>query len=78
MREQLRCKGQQRLESFGIVGRESERKRFCEDAFDQEIANEVSNISESNPENDIEVSNVDLVSNPSDDVTKVVICVSIM
>ena len=30
-----------RLESFGTVGRESERKRSGEDAPDQETANEV-------------------------------------
>ena len=73
IRERLRCKGQQRLESFGIVGRESERKRSCEDALDQEIANKVLNVSESGPGNDIEVSNVNSVSNASDDVSKVVI-----
>ena len=50
-RERLRCKGQQRLESFGIVGRE--RERSCEDAPDQETANEVLNVSESSPGNDI-------------------------
>ena len=48
-------------------------KRSCPDALDQETANEVLNVSESSPENDIEVSNVNLVSNPSDDVSKVVI-----
>ena len=73
MRERLRCKGQQRLESFGIVGRESERKRSCEDALDQETVNKMLNVSESSPRNDIEVSNVNSVSNPSDDVSKVVI-----
>ena len=73
MRERLRCKGQQRLESFGIVGRESKRKRFCEDAPDQKTANKVSNVSESSPRNDIEVSNVNFITNPSDDVSKVVI-----
>ena len=56
IRERLQCKGQQRLESFGIVGRESERKRSCEEASDQETANEVLNVSKSSPGNDIEVS----------------------
>ena len=73
IRERLRCKGQQRLKSFGIVGRESKRKRSCEDASDQETANKMLNVSESSPGNDVEVSNVNLVSNPSDDVSKVVI-----
>ena len=41
IRERLQCKGQQRLESFGIIGRESERKRSREDAPDQETADEV-------------------------------------
>ena len=41
IRERLQCKRQQKLESFGIIGRESERKRFCADAPDQETANEV-------------------------------------
>ena len=75
-RERLQCKGQQKLKSFGIVGRESERKRSCEEATDQETANEVLNVSESSPGNDIEISNVNLVSNLSDagdDVSKVVI-----
>ena len=51
------------------------RETSCEDAPDQETANEVLNVSESSPGNDIEVSNVNLVpvSNPSDDVNKVVI-----
>ena len=56
----ISTKGQQRLKSFGIVERESERKRFCEDAPDQETANEVLNVSESNLGNDIEVLNVNL------------------
>ena len=73
IRERLHVKGQQELESFGIVERESERKRFCEDASDRETANEVLNVSESSPGNDIEVLNVTLISNPSDDVSKVVI-----
>ena len=73
IRERLQCKEQQRFDSFGIVGRESARKRSCEDASDQETANEVLNVSESSPGNDIEVSNVNLLSNPSDDVSKVVI-----
>ena len=38
IRQRLQCKGQQRLESFGIIGRESERKRSREDAPDQETA----------------------------------------
>ena len=73
------CKGQQRLESFGrVIGRESKRKKSYEDAPDQETAqiNEVLNVSESSPGNDIEVSNVNLVSNSSDandDVSKVVL-----
>ena len=73
IREQLQCKGQQRLKSFGIVGRESKRKKFCEDAPDQETVNEVLNVSKSSPGNDIEVSNVEvsnLVCDPSDDVSK--------
>ena len=41
IRERLRCKGQRRLESFGIVGRENERKKSCEDALDQESANQL-------------------------------------
>ena len=71
-RERPRCKGQQRLESFGIVGRESERKTY-KDAPDQDSANEVLNVSESSPGNDIAVSYANLISNPSDDVSKVVI-----
>ena len=73
--------GQQRLNSFGIIEREGERKRSCEDAPDQETANKVLNVSESSPENDIEVSNVNLVSNfsdASDDVSKVAIYKSIL
>ena len=66
IRKRLLSKGQQKLESFGIVGRESERKTSCEDAPDQETANEVLNVSESNLGNDVEVSNVNLVSNPND------------
>ena len=62
-----------RLESFNIFGRESERKRSCEDAPDQKTADDVLNVSESCPGNDVEVSNVNLVSSPSDDVSKVVI-----
>ena len=73
IKEQLQCKGQQILESFGIIGRESKRKRSSEDAPDHETANEVLNVSESSPGNNIEVSNVNLVSNPSDIVSKVVI-----
>ena len=74
IRERLPSKGQQqRLESFGIMGRESERKRPCEDAPDQETSNEVLSVSESSPGKDIEVSNVNLVFNPSDDISKVVI-----
>ena len=69
----IQCKGQQKLERFGTVGRESERKRSCEDATDQETANEVLNVSESSPGNDIKVSNVNLVSNRNNDVSKVVI-----
>ena len=38
IRERLQCKGQQRLESFSIVGSESERKRSCKGAPDQETA----------------------------------------
>ena len=38
IRERLQCKGQQRLERFGIVGRESERKKSGEDAPDQKTA----------------------------------------
>ena len=49
------------------------KKRSCEDAPDQETADDVLNVSESCPRNDIEVSNVNLVSSPSDDVSKVVI-----
>ena len=56
IRERLRCKVQQRPENFGLVGRESERKRSCKDAPDQETANEVLNVSESSAGNDIEVS----------------------
>ena len=52
----LHVKGQQRLKSFVIVERESERKRFCEDTLDYETANEVLNVSKSSPGNDIEVS----------------------
>ena len=70
-KKRLRCKGQQRLESFGIVGRESKRKRSVEDTPDQATANEVFNVSESSPGNDIEVSNVNFVSNPSNDISKV-------
>ena len=66
IRKRLQCKGQQRLESFDIVGRVSARKRSCEDAPDQETANEVLSVSESSLDNNIEVSNVNLVSNPSD------------
>ena len=73
IKERLQCKGQQRLESFGIVGRESERKRSCKNTSNQETANEVLNVSESSPGNDIEVLNVSLVSNLSDDASKVVI-----
>ena len=73
IRERLHCKGLQRLESFGIVGRESERKKSSEDAPDQETAKEAFNVSESSPRNDNEISNVNLVSNASDDVSKVVI-----
>ena len=74
IRERLPWKEQQqRLESFGIMGRESERKRLCEDAPDQETSNEVLSVSESSPGKDIEVSNVNLVFNPSDDISKVVI-----
>ena len=64
----ISTKGQQRLKSFGIVERESKRKTFCEEAPDQETVNEVLNVSESNLGNDIEVLNVNLVFNPSDDV----------
>ena len=39
IRERLQSKEQQKLESFGIVGRESERKRSCEDVPNQETAN---------------------------------------
>ena len=56
IRERLQCKWQQRPESFGIVRRGSKRKRFCEDALDQETAIAVLNVSESSPENDTEVS----------------------
>ena len=49
IRERLRCKGQQRLESFGTIRRERERKRSCEDVPDQETANKVLNVSESSP-----------------------------
>ena len=51
IKERLQCKGQQRFESFGIVGRESERKRSCEDAPYQETANKVFNVSKSSPGN---------------------------
>ena len=79
IRERLQRKGQQSLESFGtVIGRESERKRSCENAPNQETANEVLNVSESSPENDISVLYVHLVSNPSDDLSKVVIWVSIL
>ena len=44
-------------------------ERFCEDTPDQETAIEVK-CSESSPGSDTEVSNVNLVSNPSDDVSK--------
>ena len=47
-------------------------ERSCEDDPDQETAIEV-NCSESSPGNDTEVSNVNLVTNASDDVSKVVI-----
>ena len=47
IRERLQSKGQQRLKSFSIVGSESERKRSCENASDQETANEELNVSES-------------------------------
>ena len=73
IKERLQSKEQQRLESFSIVGRESERRSSCEDAPDQETANEVLNVSESSTGNDIEVSNVNLVSNPNDDANKVII-----
>ena len=73
IRERLQWKGQQRLESFGVVERESERKRSCEDAPDQQIANDVLNVSETSTGNDIEIPNVNLTTNPSDDVSKVVI-----
>ena len=56
IRERLQCKGQQRLESFSIVGSESKLKRSSEDAPDQETANEDLNVSESSPGDDIEVS----------------------
>ena len=59
--------------SKAISGRESERKRSCEDAPDEETADEVLNVIESSPGNDIDISNVNLVSSPSDDVSKVVI-----
>ena len=36
IREQLQCKGQQRLESFGIIERENE-KRSCGDAPDLKL-----------------------------------------
>ena len=52
-----------KIRNFGIVGRESERNRSCEDAPDLETANEVLNVSESSPGNDTDVSNVNLVSN---------------
>ena len=74
--ERLQSKSLQRLESFGMIGREGERKRSCGDAPDQEVANEVLNVSESSPGSDIEVSSVKLVFNPSDgsdDVNIVVI-----
>ena len=73
IKERLQSKEQQRLENFGIVGRESEKRSSCEDAPDQETANEVLNVSESSTGNDIEVSNVNLVSNPNDDANKVII-----
>ena len=38
------------------------------DAPDQETANELLDVSESSPGNDVEVLNVNLVSHPSDDV----------
>ena len=47
-------------------------KRSCEDTPDQETAIKVK-CSESSPGNDTEVLNVNLVTNPSDDVSKVVI-----
>ena len=62
-----------KLESFGISRRESERKRSCKDAPDQETTDEVLNVSESSLRNDIEVSNANLVTSLSDDVSKVVI-----
>ena len=62
-----------RQESFGISGRESERKRSCEDAPDQDTADEELNVSKSSPGSDVDISNVNLVSDPSDDVSKVVI-----
>ena len=78
-RERLQCKGQQRLESFGMwLGEKVKEKHFCEDAPDQKTADEVLNVGESHPGNDIEVSNVNLVSNPNDDVNEVVICVPVL
>ena len=61
IRERLQYKGQQRVQSFGIIGRESQSKSSCEDAPDQKTVNEVLNVSESSSGNDIEVSNVNLV-----------------
>ena len=49
------------------------KKRSCENAPDQETAKKVLNVSECSAGNDIEVLNVNLVSNPSDDVSKVVV-----
>ena len=59
------------------------KKRSCKDAPDQKTANEMLNFSESSPGNNIEVSDVNLVSNPTpsvanDVVSKVVIYVSIL
>ena len=70
IRERLQCKGQQRLENFGIVGGEKikEKDLVTIDDPDQETANELLDVSESSPGNDVEVLNVNLVSHPSDDV----------
>ena len=73
IRERLRCKVQQRLQSFGLFKRKMKEKRSCEDAPDQETATEGLNVSASGLGNDIEVSYANLVSNPSDNVSKVVI-----
>ena len=60
VKERLRCRVQQRQKNFGIVGKESKRKKSCKNAPDQETANKVLNVSESSPGNDIAVSYANL------------------